>query len=147
LNVFVGTTPKRLVESAISGLPADSKDPANLEKGHPAQPERDDLLLAPCDVDLRLRCSFIAAGRSPGFICNVVYCHVIRMVTERRRLPQDRGIASAGYADHGGRYGAMIALAGCLRRVGHRVDSLECLEHVIVINERYLRSFLFPTAA
>ena len=96
LDVFVGTTPKRLVERAMGGLPADSKDPTNLEKGHPAQPERDDLLLAPCDVDLRLRCSFIAAGRSPGFICNVVYCHVIRMVTERRRPPQDRAEITSG---------------------------------------------------
>jgi hypothetical protein len=70
--------------------------PMPLSRRRDAQPERDDLLLAPCDVDLRLRCSFIAAGRSPGFICNVVDCHVIRMVTERRRLPQDRAEITSG---------------------------------------------------
>jgi hypothetical protein len=42
----------------------------------------DDLLLAPGGVGLRLRGAFIAASKSPGVICNVVYCHVIRMLTK-----------------------------------------------------------------
>jgi hypothetical protein len=78
LKVLVGVAPERLVERAKSGLSGYANDAADFVNRDTAQPKRDDLLLAPGDVHLRLRGALIAAASpSQKSHRNLVLCNVI----------------------------------------------------------------------
>jgi hypothetical protein len=61
LNGFVGISVKRFLKGQLGGLLRNPDGPPDHGKRNPAQPERNNLLLAPGNIELRLLAAMVAA--------------------------------------------------------------------------------------
>ena len=93
LNGFVGISVKCLLKGPVRGLPRNPDGPPDRGKRNPAQPERNNLLLAPRNIDLRLFAAMVAATR----ICRLSHTSVENMLSGGRGLPQAGSESSAPY--------------------------------------------------
>ena len=77
LNGFVGISVKRLLKGPLGGLLRNPDGPPDHGKRNPAQPECNNLLLAPRNIDLRLFAAMVAA--TP--ICRLSHASIENMLS------------------------------------------------------------------